>query len=213
MSCHCTDLGLEDLFDADFADHDARRYLKKGLPARAALLLDLIAQNGPIPGTSSLEGGSGAGALTVELARRGVRQATGLDAMAPAVARAQQLAQETGVGARATFQVADFARLPAQLKADIVILDRVVCCYPDWTSLLHHAALASDHIIALSYPVDVWWARSGVRIMNLSQKLRRRKFRLHMHDPAALHAFLLQRTFSLQQRRHYWFWELAVFVR
>lgn len=213
MSCRCSDLGLDQLFDAAFADQDARRYLKRGLPVRAQRLLELIAQVRPIAGVTSIEGGSGAGALTVELARRGARRATGIDAMPPAVARADQLALETGVHTHVTFQIADFADLPAGLTADLVILDRVVCCYPDWTSLLGNAARASNGLIALSYPVDTWWARIAVRLNNFFHKLMGRRFRLQLHEPAALHGFLQQQHFALHSRSRYWLWELALFTR
>lgn len=211
MSCHCNDLGLDELFDDEFAETDARKYLKRGLPPRARKLVSLIEQQTTVRGANTLEGGSGAGALTVELARRGARLATGIDAMKPAVDRARRLALETGA-ASAHFQQADFAFATSLPRADIVILDRVVCCYPDWQGLLNNAARASSRVIALSYPPANVFSRIEALGLNAFQRIMGRKFRLYLHSPARMRDFLQQRGFVMRGRRLFWIWELAVFT-
>lgn len=211
MACRCADVGLAEIFNERFARRDAARYRKRGLPARARLLLELVESSIDLRGRRSLEGGAGAGALTVELARRGVTAAQGIDAMPVAVEYATQLAAQFGVAEHAHFRAGDFADpdLAAE-PADLVILDRVVCCYPDWRGLLANATQRAEHVIALSYPPANALTRFEIAALNGVQALLRRRFRIHLHPPAAMLALLREHGFTNVQRRRYWFWEIAV---
>ncbi len=214
MPCNCHNLGLDEFFDERFARRDAARYRQRGLPARARLLLQLIESFIDVRGRRSLEGGAGAGGFTVELARRGVAHAHAVDAMPITMSYAARLAAEFGVAQQTHFQSADFADPKLELApADIVILDRVVCCYPDWRALLDNATSRAQRVIALSYPADNRYSRLFTRAVNAAQSLLRRRFRLYVHPPAAMLALLAQHGFDRVQRRRYWTWELAVAVK
>src|SRR5262245_32001414 len=127
MRCTCTDVALDEVFTEDFARDDAAHYRKHGLQRRARLLLALVATVMDVRGRSTLEGGAGCGALTVELARRGASSATAVDAVPIAITCATELAHEFGVADRTQFLVGDFADPQlAALPADLVILDRVL---------------------------------------------------------------------------------------
>ena len=140
MTC-CGDVGLTEVFNERFMRRDARQYRKHGLDKRTRLLLQLVEASMKLPGSRSLEGGAGAGALTVELARRGVSDARAIDAMPVAIRYARELAGHFDVLDNVHFDIGDFAdpALSAE-PADLVVLDRVVCCYPDWRALLSNAA-------------------------------------------------------------------------
>src|SRR6185503_16835994 len=100
MVCNCADVGLEEVFSDHFARRDARSYRKHGLPKRARILLELIEQQCPLRELTTLEGGAGAGALSVELARRGVRSARALDAIPYVTSHGPELAREFNVSDR-----------------------------------------------------------------------------------------------------------------
>ena len=214
MACNCSEVGLDEIFTDRFARRDARHYRKKGLSARAHELLRLIEQRVPVKGKSVLEGGAGAGALTVELARRGVESALALDAIPHITHFGPELARDFGVADRTHFATADFANLPADTpSADIVILDRVVCCYPDWHALLTNAATRARKIVALTYPNEHTLSRFVVGGANAVQRVFRRKFRMQLHSPRSMHAHLQQTGFMGVALGQYWFWEIAVFQR
>jgi 2-polyprenyl-3-methyl-5-hydroxy-6-metoxy-1,4-benzoquinol methylase len=213
MTCRCPEVGLDEIFDEDFARGDANRYRKRGLPPRARKLLRLIEQQIDLRSVQSLEAGAGAGALTIELARRGAAHARGIDAMPHVISHAQSLARDFGVADRTDFAVGDFAEKTDRPKVDLVILDRVVCCYPEWRALLENAALAARRVIALSYPADRALSRLFIRLTNASQALRRRQFRLQFHSPAAMLGLLATNGFSIHVKQRYWFWEIAVASR
>ncbi len=214
MACHCADLGLDEIFDERFSRRDAERYRRKGLPRRAKILLDLLATAVDPRGITSLEGGAGAGALTVELVRRGAAYARGIDATPVAVQYARRLAIEYNVAERAQFEVGDFADpLLSPQSADVVILDRVLCCYPDWRGLLSNAASRAQRAISLSYPPDNALSRMEIAAVNAFQRLLRRRFRLHLHPSRAMFGLLADHGFTAITRRRYWFWEIVVASR
>jgi magnesium-protoporphyrin O-methyltransferase len=65
-------------------------------------------------------------------------------------------------GSRSTqFIQGDFVAISGTLPdADVVTLDRVVCCYPDAEVLLGAAAARTRQLLALTYPRDRWYVRT-----------------------------------------------------
>lgn len=214
MACQCADVGLSEIFTERVARKDARRYLRHGLPERARKLLALIQSSFDVRQRDTLEIGSGVGAFTVELARSGAASGRGVDATLAVVNQAARVAREKGVSDRVSFEAADFTAVANRVDAaDLVLLDRVVCCYPEWQSLLQPAAAHARHAIALSYPADTTLSRITIRALNTGQSLLRRKFRMHLHPPAAMHDLLRHNGFDIARIGRYWFWELLVAVR
>jgi len=214
MTCQCSDVGLSEIFTERVARKDARRYLRHGLPPRARRLKSFIEASLDLRDRSTLEIGSGVGAFTVELARSGTTHSQGVDATLAVVNEAARVAREKGVADRVSFEVADFTAVADGLEpADLVLLDRVVCCYPDWQALLQPAAAHARHAIALSYPAESTFTHLAVRTLNAGQALLGRKFRMHLHPPARMHDLLRSNGFDIVRIGRYWIWELMVAVR
>ena len=88
-----------------------------------------------------------------------------------------------GGSVAAQFFLGEFAETADSLpEADIVTLDRVVCCYPDVEGLLRGAAGRARSMVAFTYPLDVWYVRAGVVVENLWYRLRRDPFRAFVHS-------------------------------
>jgi SAM-dependent methyltransferase len=211
MSC-CTS-GLDEVFTEDKSRKEAKRYLKRGLPPRARKLVKAIAATTALAGKRTLEVGVGAGALTVEMLRRGARHATGIDAVQGQLNTAQYLAREAAVSDRFQVMLGDFTEFSQLEHADIVVLDRVVCCYPRWQPLLGSAAAHAEQVIALTYPRDTWYMRMVARAINFTRALRRTKFRFWIHSPAAMQALLRERGFTARKTDRYLIWEVLVAAR
>ena len=56
-------------------------------------------------------------------------------------------------------------------SADVVVLHRVVCCYPDPDVLVGAAARHARRVLALTFPRDTWWTRLGWRALNVFLRL------------------------------------------
>jgi 2-polyprenyl-3-methyl-5-hydroxy-6-metoxy-1,4-benzoquinol methylase len=112
------------------------------------VLLELLEDVG-LSGRTVLDAGCGRGRLTVALAQRGAAGVTGIDLSSQSIAAAEEAAEQAGV--RARFLVGNAAS--DQLEPhDVVVLDKVMCCYFDVDALLANASSAARSVLALSLP-------------------------------------------------------------
>jgi hypothetical protein len=68
----------------------------------------------------------------------------------------------------------------------VVVLHRVVCCYPDYERLLTAAADHARRLLLFSYPSAGAVARVIIAAENLTFRLRRMQFRVFAHPPARM---------------------------
>ena len=184
----CEPDGYGDLFSARFSRHLAKRYRKRGLDKTAARMVAFLTEHG-IEGASVLEIGGGVGNVQLELLRRGASRATNLELVDSYEADATALAAEAGFGDLVTRQQVDLATSPDAVEPhDIVVLHRVVCCYPDSTRLLEVAAQHATRSLVFSHPPRNFLSRAMAGTENLLFRLRRSPFRTYVHDPEDLAA-------------------------
>ena len=130
----------------------AGRYRKRGLDATARRMVGFLEQQG-IEGATVLEIGGGVGEIGLELLRRGAERAVNLELSPAYDAEAARLAAEAGVQGRVERRLHDIAVDPDAIEpADIVVLHRVVCCYPDYERLLGAAAAHARRLLVFSHP-------------------------------------------------------------
>jgi magnesium-protoporphyrin O-methyltransferase len=156
-------------YDALFDDRAARReladYRRHGARGTTARLLDAIRREGVV-GASVLDIGGGVGVIGAELLRAGASSLVGVDASRPYLSAARGEVERRGYADRATFEHGDFvARAPEVASADIVTLDRVICCYEDWMALVDRSLERAQRLYGLVYPVDRWWMRLSVGVV------------------------------------------------
>jgi magnesium-protoporphyrin O-methyltransferase len=161
-----------------------------------------------------LDIGGGVGAIHHELLQDVAREATHVDASSAYLKEARQEAARRGHGERVNFIHADFTDVANQLpEADIVTLDRVVCCYPDFRRLLKAAAEHSQRALALTYPRETWYMRFGLKAANFFQGLRRDPFRVFLHPVSEMDALLKREGFKRVTLRRLFVWEMALYQR
>jgi len=186
MECCCTPNGLDRMFDESTARGDARAYLEKGIDKRTQLVVDALNAQG-ILGSTVLEVGSGAGGLHIELLKAGAARATSVDLSPAYVEAAKEVAATSGFAEAVDHRLLDFARQADQVaEQDIVVMHRVICCYPDMPALVTPAASHARRLLALTFPRDVWWMRLGGRLLNVWMALTRSAFRVYLHPPEAI---------------------------
>jgi 2-polyprenyl-3-methyl-5-hydroxy-6-metoxy-1,4-benzoquinol methylase len=149
------------VFSKRLARRDARRYRRRGLDKTARLIVDRLAERG-LSDATVLEVGGGVGAIDIELLKAGAREATVVELSEEYDAAAAELLAENGLPGRVSRQHGDFVELERDVDpADVVVMHRVVCCYPDPESLVGAAAEHARRLLALSFPRDTWWVRIG----------------------------------------------------
>lgn len=185
MNC-CTPNGLDKMFGESIARGDAEAYLKKGIDKRARLVVDALTAQG-LSGSTVLDVGSGAGGLHIELLKSGAARATSVDLSPAYVDAAREVAARTGFAEAVDHRLLDFAQQAGEVEsADVVVMNRVVCCYPDMPALVRPAAEHARRLLALVFPRDVWWMRLGGKMLNGAYALTRSAFRLYLHSPEAI---------------------------
>jgi len=115
---------------------------------------------------------------------------------------------------RLRLQLGDAVELRDDVPAaDVVTLDKVVCCYVDMESLLGIAASRARRLMALVYPRDDWWVRAIVACGNFALRLQGSAFRSYVHRNAAIEDALRRAGLSPRTMRRGPFWIVAVFER
>jgi magnesium-protoporphyrin O-methyltransferase len=161
-----------------------------------------------------LDIGGGIGAIHHELLKDVAHAATHVDASSAYLRKAKEEATRQGHSEYVRFVHADFTDIADNLpKADIVTLDRVVCCYPDFRRLLKAAADHSQRALALTYPRETWYLRIGLKIGNFFQRLRKDPFRVFLHPIAEMDALLKREGFERVSLRRLFVWEMALYRR
>src|SRR5829696_2296983 len=140
MAGCCDPRGCDEFFGARFARRMAKRYRRRGLDRTARRMVAFLESKG-IDDATILEISGGVGEIEVELLKRGALRATNLELSAAYDAEAHALLAEAGLVGRTERRLHDVAAHPDGVHpADVVVLHRVVCCYPDYERLLAAAA-------------------------------------------------------------------------
>jgi SAM-dependent methyltransferase len=182
----CARHGQEEFFDAKSARRDAARYRAKGADPMARSLARRAAGRG-VDGASVLEIGGGFGQVALELLKAGAATAEVVELLLAYEPFVRELASEAGVGGRISFRTADVVADPeASAPADLVVLNKVICCTPDGIELAGIAAGLARRTLVLSFPRETWWARAGFAAVNLYLRLRGKRFRIFIHPHTAL---------------------------
>ena len=176
----------EQVFRPRIARRTLARYRRRGLDELELQLLQSAREVG-VDGTRVLEIGGGLGTIGSELLAAGAAESEVVELVAAWEPFALELARERGLEGRTTFRVVDILDRPDEVgPADIVILNRVVCCTPDGVALTGEAASHARRALVLSFPRDVLWVRAALRGLNAGMWLLRRSYRAFVHPPAAL---------------------------
>jgi magnesium-protoporphyrin O-methyltransferase len=200
-------------FDEDACDF-CERYKNKGLSRSSKLLLKFIL-DGNSQDKAVLDLGCGAGGLSIELLKRGAQNAVGFDLSPRMVEAATQLALASGFESRAKFQEANAAttELP---RSDIVVMDKVLCCYSEWKPLLKNAIEAGRDMVGFIVPRDEGITklpfRLALRIANYFQR-RRGGVLFYLHPLGTVDKTLRESGFNLRRKQGSRFWLVFLYSR
>ena len=211
-SC-CDPRGCDRFFGDRFARSVARRYRKRGLDKTSQRMVAFLEREG-IEGASVLEIGGGIGEIHIELLRRGATRAVSLELSDAYDEPARELLREHGLEGRADRRLHDIAADPGAVEpADVVVLHRVVCCYPDYERLLGAAADHARRAVVFSHPPRNVVSRAFVGAQNLVFRALRREFRTFAHPPRAMLGVLEARGLQVRFRHRGIPWQIEGLAR
>jgi magnesium-protoporphyrin O-methyltransferase len=216
MSCaQCA--GIEDQFDRGEARKKLRRFRRRGPDRTTRLLIEALRaalSASDAHYATLLDIGAGIGAIHHELLNGGVSRCVHVDASTAHLDAAKEETERRGHSARVEFVFGDFVALADTIPtADVVTLDRVICCYDDMHGLVQRSARKAGRLYGAVYPRQAGWMRVAIAGINLFQRLKRTTFRVFLHDPAAIDADLRDAGLERHSRRQTLGWEVVVYAR
>ena len=201
------------MFRPETARKSLERYRAKGL-GKLSRRMVAAAVAGGLEGASVLDIGGGIGAIQAELLEAGAERGEIVELVSSYEGAARDLAREKGLEERVSYRVVDILENPGAVhEADVVVLNRVVCCSPDGVELASVAAGLARRTLLLAYPRDVVWSRAGLRALNAGLWALRRSFRVFVHPTERLLAAAEGAGLRVAERGHDAFWEFAALER
>jgi magnesium-protoporphyrin O-methyltransferase len=208
--CDCCSVNT---FSRREAEDDLRRYRRSGVDGATKALIDAIAAEG-IQGASLLDVGGGIGAIQLELLAAGLGSAQSVDATEAYVEVARQEAARRGYADRTRHLLGTLADAgEAAEPADVVTLDKVICCDPDAAGLLAQVARRARRMVGLVYPRVTWWNRLAARIYVVWGRVTRDPTRWYLHDTARVDGLLRDAGFLRRTVAETFIWQVALYVR
>jgi magnesium-protoporphyrin O-methyltransferase len=201
------------MFGEDSANADIKEYRKHGPAKQTKLILEAVRSLG-LKDLQLLDIGGGVGTIHHELLEDVASEATHVDASSAYLKEAKDETAKRGNSERVKFIHADFTDVAADLpNADLVTLDRVVCCYPDFRTLLKNASEHSREAIAMTYPRETWYLRIGLGFINIMQRLRRDPFRVFIHPIHEMDSLLSAKGFRRISMKRLFVWEMSMYQK
>jgi Methyltransferase domain len=201
------------MFSERGARAQARSYRRSGLDAGSRRIVALLKERG-VDGLTLLEVGGGIGAIQIELLKAGLARAVSVELTPTYEESAGELLREAGFEDRVERRVMDFVNAGADIgAADIVVMNRVICCYPDLPRL---AGAAADHargLLVMTFPKERCLTLVMVWMANAGMGLTRREFRIFLHPMAQILATGAKHGLRLSVDRPGVFWEMAAMER
>ena len=144
----------------------------------------------------------------------GASRATGIDISRKMIDYAESLAGKKGIEEKTEYSIGDFVESHDQfVEHDVLVLDKVICCYPDSETLIKISAAKCCKSYAISYPRDSWLPRFAFGAMRFGLTLFRSEFKPKVYPVSWVVEQIEKAGF---QRRTHWqdyFWISEVYQR
>ena len=201
------------MFSRRSAQSEARRYRRNGLDPTSRRIVEFLKQYG-VAGLTVLEVGGGIGAIQIELLKAGAIRAVSVELTPTYEEAAGELLREAGLEDRVQRSVMDFTRAGVEVEAaGAVVMNRVICCYPDMPKLAAAAASRTQKVLVMSFPRDTWWMRLGLALANFGLWVTRRQFQIFVHSPDQILAVAKEHGLRTTLNRPGFVWQIAALER
>jgi len=205
--------GIEDLFSAKYVAGELKRYRKLGPDKTTRILIEALKKEG-VEGETLLDIGGGLGAIQHALLRAGVQSATDIEASMAYYNAAKEETTLRGYAGRVDYRHGNFVELAdAVLPADIVTLNRVICCYPDVEKMVTLSASRAKKLYGLVYPRNDWWMKAWHVLQSFYLRLTNSHFRTFLHPTEKVEALVRDHGFKRKFYRRTFTWQVAVYGR
>jgi len=212
MTCkHCC--GADQFFDLKGAQKKMKKFKLKGAGKITKRLLKTLLLQG-VNGKTLLDIGGGIGAIQWIFLENGGEKTTDVDASTEYLKVAEAHAIENKMEENTQFIHGDFIDRSDEIqKHDFVTLDKVVCCYPDYKSLLGLALDKCNETIALSFPVGGPISKFVAIFENIYFYFKKNPFGTYIHSPKEIESFILDHGFQKVKKSISFPWHVQIYRR
>ncbi|MCJ7569954.1 MAG: class I SAM-dependent methyltransferase [Anaerolineales bacterium] len=210
--CQCE--GIEARFDKEYVANKLQRYREKGPKESTRILIEVLEETLDNDMTL-LDIGSGIGDIQHALLGEGVKESYNCEASSAFIDACKQEAERQGNANRITHIKGDFVDIAENIPtADIVTLDRVICCYHDMPDLVIKSLAKARKLYAIVIPIDKWWVKLGTSIYyNLRFLIQRNPFRVFVHPTEAVETLIINNGFRNIFSQVKGTWQIAVYEK
>ena len=164
-----------------------------------------------VEGNSLLDVGGRIGAIQHELLKAGIARADTVGVSTAYIDANKGEAARQGYSDRITYHHGDFVDIAPNLeRADIVTLERVICCYPDVESLVELSSRLADRVYGLVYPRTNLLSKTVALLFNLAMRLKRSSFRIFIHPDSIVDWVARSNGLRPSSRRKTLLWQIVV---
>ena len=212
MGC-CQCQGIENMFDKKAAKRALKRYLKKGPSKTTEMLLKAIHKT-EVKGLDFLDIGGGIGAIQYDLIKAGASSGTSIEASPAYIDLVKEEIHKNNLAEIIDFKHGDFTTIASDVdSADIVTLDKVICCYDDMSELVRLSSKLSRKIYAVIYPRDAWWTKLALLFINFYPIIMGSPFRVFIHPTKKVEEIIFRNGLKRDYYDTTLFWQVAIFTK
>jgi len=205
--------GIEELFSEEYVAKELKRYRKRGPDKTTRMLIEALKEEN-VEGLTLLDIGGGLGAIQHEMLRAGIQSTTDIEASRAYVSAAKAETERRGYAEQAHYQHGNFVDLAANIPpADIVTLDRVICCYPDMQKMVGLSVSRAGKLYGLVFPRNDWWMKVWLVIQTFFLRLSKSRFRTYLHPTQAVEDLVFKQGFQRRFYRRTFVWQVVLYSR
>lgn len=211
---NCTQCqGLEELFSEEYVAKELKRYRKRGPDKTTRMLIEALKKEN-VNGLTLLDIGGGLGAIQHEMLRSGVQKVTDVEASTAYLTAAKAETARRGYAERVHYQHGNFVDLAENVTpADIVTLDRVICCYPDMQKLVRLSVSRAVKYYGLVFPREDWWMKVWHALQSLFLRFTKSNFRTFLHPTKDVEELVNNYGFQRRFYKRTFAWQVVVYMR
>jgi magnesium-protoporphyrin O-methyltransferase len=212
MEC-CNNEIIEKQFDKDRETNRVKEYHSKGISKETRILVDALRSIG-VDGYSLLDIGCGYGGIGIELLKSGVVKVENSEASLSYLEAAKIETEKNNFSDKTSFAYGNFVEIADKISAaDIVTLDKVICCYDELEPLIKLSCKKTLKSYGLIYPRDSWWGKAAIGLENLIRKIKGNTFRVFVYPSKTVDDLVKDCGMKRIFHKELMVWQIVVYSR
>ncbi|MFC2103296.1 methyltransferase domain-containing protein [Bacteroidota bacterium] len=212
MNC-CKDNVIEKQFDKLRVANKISQYRSKGISRETRILVDSLKSLG-IDGYSLLDIGCGLGMIGIELLESGLAGVENIEASSSYLESAKTESKRRNLFDKTSFTYGNFVEIAESVSAaDIVTLDKVICCYDELEPLVKLSCEKTLKYCGVIYPRDSWWAKAAIGFENLMRKIKGNTFRVFVYPTEEIDSLIKEQGLTRVFYKAMMVWQIVIYSR